>query len=817
MSIDKLHTECFNSGQCFSYIIMNFPKKLTTGIVRRTDGTVQEAKDKGANILANVAQVTSSIFDRVLVAGGNMSAILAERANKLVKDHEQDTETGPLAKIARTTAYHALSAAREYRLLYTIDVRQLPRLHEDEEKDLEFKYALLEELESTLGMMRPAAEQFKSIAQSAFEYGIPPESLTLALSSDAILGALIDEIVNYDYSEFRGHNLASMAASTTATISKKLKRFTDSTNKKQVDAEVEEKCEAYLEYYSEKYSPYSNKRSLSKFIRALKEEYPDYDIDSWIKGNKEKFIELVRGKKRKNIGRVVNNVYTQYARAQDRQAEYIEMCLPNFFVLRTNSDFDSSIENTVKQKFYKWVAPKSESSLVGKNCSESQIREMMIDTITKRVGGEIYRKRIENIVKRATREPLSATGINEFLQDPDQIPEDIATDYQTMFPNDQFDREAYKNLLRNMFEVAEQSTLRDVDKVKMEHFTSLEARLRKIFKTANDHIADEFQDSGIENVPLDDVVMNANEYYELIRIAVTSPDPKRAWDARLKIGKAFSIYHTIYNRKYRFKKHDARQAEIRMELPEDGIKIDPTPVLVKYFEDKNGNVTLVDDEKNIPENVDTIGEMWLLNGTIGNIPCHFMTANGDGKDGLKFIGTKSLKSCTSKQVRKAISAKDTTDLQRMTIVTDNPEDKAAIVEYLSKNYFNMFRKVSATSYGNGEKNAEYTSDQYKADKYLIDVLIIGDVKGQMTVDETGYLVTVEVRFVDTYTAACEKSKNHPISHKVFEKKRALESVVKYRPRSRFPELYMEQEIDKDNLLAKRNNGVAERYVLKTEA
>ncbi|PIR55577.1 hypothetical protein COU74_00365 [Candidatus Peregrinibacteria bacterium CG10_big_fil_rev_8_21_14_0_10_36_19] len=663
-------------------------------------------------------------------------------------------------------------------------IKALPILHKDPHEDQTFKRGILEKLSSTLDMIRPASEQLRGISQSALEYNIKPSSLSKALGTEEILGLLIDQVIDYKDSKPKKHRQPTNI---------------NAPEKKNVDGEVATKCEEFLNFFIQNYDPKSSERSLFKFIRALEKKYSEYDIKAWLKVNKAQLIKLIGGENNANIKKIVNDSFLDFAKSQGREDDYIRLICEDLPTLNIDDEQEMyKFINSLKDIFSQWVSGEHSKLLVSKKCDPTKIRAVITSYLID-LYPEMDELRIKNIVHKATSHVVTASHINDFISDPRNIPEDLDRDYKAIYSSGELDDKAYAKLLKGTFAIMEEYQLEGGKTVvtKTENLATLKKRLGEFFAMANDQVHKEFNDAGLGELKLHPTVEGANDYAELIRISMESNDPKIAWDARVKIGTAFSIYQTAYSRTFQFREYDAKQIEIRMTTPNDGIKFKKGDLQEVLFIENGGNPQQVGESYVGDERVK---KMNLLNTTINGVQCYLMpTTEGSKTD---FIGVKSMSSCVGKQVRNGVTPETTTDMQRATIAYENEDQKEAIVDYLRTHYFGMFRKIEFKVYGKG-KHSENTAAEYEAEKYSLKVLIsYGNPLDHL---HSAYFVTVEIRFLDIKNAIRERSDTHKASHKVFEKKRSRAVVEKYRPRSLFPELYEKNEPNENDIVGQQLN------------
>lgn len=243
------------------------------------------------------------------------------------------------------------TVARDFRLIEKINIHGTPKLLSDDDLDNALKSDIIDNLDSRIGTAVPFMEEIETIARVCFDRGIPADRLVAFLESEDVLTFLVEEVLAYSHSRYRGSNIKAIVASVIDTVIYKLEHFAARKRKEPVNAVIAGELEDKIAYFKKTYDPKDKRCTVFNFIRRLKKAYPNYDVATWLKVNKSILVEMLRGRpeeqydeettnpRSRHVANMVDDVYEQ--RGQINPDQFIRLNLNKFFIYYNPSDMDT--------------------------------------------------------------------------------------------------------------------------------------------------------------------------------------------------------------------------------------------------------------------------------------------------------------------------------------------------------------------------------------------------------------------------------------------------------------------------------------------
>ncbi|PIZ74966.1 hypothetical protein COY05_05340 [Candidatus Peregrinibacteria bacterium CG_4_10_14_0_2_um_filter_38_24] len=805
-------------------------KTATDGVVGKLKEATDVVTSRMGTEISKVIDATRMIGRRLIIGAIDTIDTFADRP-----EDQHQTPTESVLQLGARTARGGIALAKKARIIDEVNIQKLPRLLEDDAKDLLFKAHIVDILTSRFGTMSSFQDLIAFISNITFSKGIPAEKLTRFFESERIVKLLLQKVFDEESSLYRSPNLLAFAGSTMGIASKVLRARGEKREKKKTDEKTRAELDKKLNKFKANYRPES-KYTISEFIKRLKEKYSEYDLCPWLGSRMSFFIEMLRGYKLetmdgnqftritgiKHIKNMVNGAYVGRTKNHNLHEEFIRTNLVKFFHVLTREQIPCFlIEIEELSHFFKQLEKiRTRESGEGKmidlikricieeiqGCEDMSKgitllihKDMIAEVVTISDSKDIPGKMAE-IIDEAIKVSSPHINTTNLLVNPDGIPERIASEYDRIFDKEgQITQRKYHAMLRSIFEYA------DADQQKVERLNAIKKRINAIFSKVNELLVDASIDTGIKMPQEVEDILKINEYSELVKIACTEKNKRKRYAARLKIELTWLTYRGSYMPRFAFVESDSRKVKAKMEATTEDIQVDKDePVeVIKFIDNKSGDPEVIGEApategKVVKEGIVDIGELKLIPAKFAGQNCYLLH-NGDNNSERGYINPKTLRSMVINRIReRSISFEEIQDMIRMTFVVDNMEELKALKESINTSHASLGRLVEVEdtyleSSENGTHGIDYNgskSKKYRTLKYVSYVPISGE--------DQIYVVQFEIRVLLLEDAIKEKSRHHEIGHKAYEKRRILACIPILMPKEIFPELY-EEEKDPDDI------------------
>lgn len=778
---------------------------------------------QGADAVANGLDLTRRIVTSIetWVKTGIDRVVSMEEENPKTRIAKIRSAIGELVGTVMTIA-------RQSRMLEKVDLSKRPALFEDSELDIRIKGDINDVLDSRLAAFMSFEKEMEFIGEYGFLMGIPPAKLIAYFEDEKIIDLMTMEILNMEESGLRATSVYALFKSIFKVGIKRLRGISRRIKKAPVAGEIEEEIKAAIADFNEHYDPTDSEKTLAAFIALLREEYHEYDLQTWLRDNKK----LLRGVSidKDVLSYVHKTVSEVYERAGSKKpGQFMKLHADQFHRYDTN-DEDSNIpvyRKLIKKNnghenapyfeiypdlivdFFNDVVPRIEN---GKN-SLITLRKLMIKAIREKLAsqdpncknviindnaklevivGESHEelmKKLEKYIARICTTVGSHINVADLLIDPTQLSPEITQHYEEWFDGeDNFiihSSNPYYAHLRRLFRYRNEP----------EDFDVVKTRVANILKNVNKYLDSVAEDLGIPGITIQEVA-EINDYAELVKIACKGENELVRFAARRKIELATLIFSCEHTPLKVYQDHHAKALKEVME-GKGGITIDETAPLkrIEFMDWENGELARIMDDQTEGIDQDKIKSVDLIPATLGKTPCYLLPTNSeDQNEGnpREYIGKKSLFSMvTNLLTGEKKRAKDLTDLVRMTFVVDSIEDLVQVQQQIEDEYISFGRTLKRENrYGEFVKVGSFKvlesankSAEYKTLRYVVDVPI-EDEAGVRT-----YMAPIEIRVMLVEDLLKERSEFNDASHKKYEHRRLQTVHERVEPVEVFPERY----------------------------
>lgn len=812
--------------------------------------------------LASTAESAATTVDWVRIKCEEIAGYIRHKVHSVLS--QERTATGikkPFVKLGALVFRNLDIIAVRTRVGERVPIHHLPQLlpakaiAEDPQADILHKGDITDFLDSRIFVDLPFIDGIEPIAKQAFDKEIPPEALIAYFETEEILDLIIHEILTVKDSRFRSSNLTAAVWSGFKGVARRLRSFAARQRKKPITGEIEQKLKDNLQFMKDNFDPTDIDHTISRLIQKLRNDYPDYDIDTWFKKNKKVLMQILLGKQigtdgPSHISRIVYEIYENRGKGgKERLKEFIRLHLPLFLTYEEAPEdtpylralFTASrikcepvlmLDMDFLKIFFGDILPRVQT----KGDSIAELRNMIIEAITD-MTDKLYpqvhniilmrdslrpshtliplanpssvKKIIAENIKTATQSVSSHVDVAELLADPTESSQAVEQAYRQCFTDEGEPRawrkeDAFYAHLRSMVGVIDVITEDDIPVIRRERFENIERRLKECLNGADAILAQLDKILGFPSEIQYENITGEDDYATLVKIAHTAETLQERFAARLKLELAMVDFSIRYAPRSRFQKHDAEQLRIRLENSPNGVAIDTqAPLREIYFLDrKSGEIEISDFEIEIegvtPDADSELRKTQLIPGTFGNINCWFAPVASDEEqisNERAYIDSKSDVSKALKVIRRdETRAKDITDITRMTIVVDSITDMNVIREYIESDYLSFGQVIKTENRYYGFVRVRTTANVHKnvASSGEYNALrYVVDMPIRSRDGDDIYLAPIEIRVLFVEDYLKEKSHHHPASHEKYELERAKICAGKLRPREVWPELYKE--------------------------
>lgn len=714
-----------------------------------------------------------------------------------------------------------IAQARDLRLIEKVNIRTLPPLLSDPNEDLLLKAQILDHLDSPIAATLPFVEVVETIAKSCFDRGIDQDLLIDFFTNPQILKMMVDETIVQNRTSYRANNLVSTGASIVDGLMAHVRFNLNGMKKQKVDPQMAEDLKNYLAFFKENYDPNDLTNTFTQFIDDLEKDYPQHDIRSWLRENKDLLASVIFDPEcqQGHVAKITGDVYLE--RGKSRPSQFITMNCKHFLQVKTAKS--THARNAIAQARGVELNEVSENQqylavdidclndmfettflkLANKDFTQKDVQVLLLkvfkEELDKLVGSvplpvvfsvdqgntltvddfedtSSMWKVIESQIRNHTQTLSSHIDVLNLLSEPEEVPEEITRLYQELFNQNtgELHEDRYNEYLKSLFGA--------VRKGRRENITTVKNRVEAILQEVSSYfyfLCDELN-LNTESLPHD--ILKNCDYADLIRGCANSEDPRDRFFARLKLELAAVLYSCESTPRKVYQDHDAKAIAAYFLQANPGLRIRPTEQVQKvtFYEDPSGNTF---DFKIAGQNVKE-RTIPLLPAKFGDVNCQLLLDHNG-----KFVSKKSLHSMVTKLLhRDQVRAKDLTDLIRMTIVCETDADIRKVKDMLETHYLTFGRQLKrieskGTKGNRGVKSNKSKSQAFKVDAYVADVPVEDvDLKGV-------YSAPTEVMITDLSRLKVQSTMNNELGHRQYELRRVREVITRLLPHSLFPEYY----------------------------